>query len=73
LSRSAFLAASRRHPCAVGGTVETDPFDITTGRGAIVADPFDNVLVLLDNASEEAGAMSDGADDHADAPAGLAG
>ena len=34
-----------------GGTVVTDPFDIAIGRCAVVADPFGNVLVLLDNSS----------------------
>ena len=32
-----------------GGTVVTDPFDIAIGRCAVFADPFGNVLVLLDN------------------------
>jgi predicted enzyme related to lactoylglutathione lyase len=33
---------------AAGGRVVTEPFDIPVGRVAIVADPFGNVLVLLD-------------------------
>ena len=33
---------------AAGGSVLTEPFDIPVGRIAIVADPFGNVLVLLD-------------------------
>jgi hypothetical protein len=28
--------------------VVTEPFDIPVGRVAVVADPFDNILVLLD-------------------------
>jgi catechol 2,3-dioxygenase-like lactoylglutathione lyase family enzyme len=32
-----------------GGTVLTEPFDIAIGRCAVLADPFGNVLVLLDN------------------------
>ena len=31
-----------------GGRMLHEPFDIPVGRVAIVADPFDNVLVLLD-------------------------
>lgn len=31
-----------------GGGVIVEPFDVPVGRLAIVADPFDNVLVLLD-------------------------
>lgn len=31
-----------------GGRVLHEPFDIPVGRVAVVADPFDNVLVLLD-------------------------
>lgn len=31
-----------------GGRVVTEPFDIPVGRLAVVADPFGNVLVLLD-------------------------
>lgn len=31
-----------------GGRVLAAPFDIPVGRVAVVADPFDNVLVLLD-------------------------
>jgi predicted enzyme related to lactoylglutathione lyase len=33
---------------AAGGRVITEPFDTPVGRVAVVADPFDNVLVLLD-------------------------
>lgn len=33
---------------STGGRVLTEPFDNPVGRVAIVADPFDNVLVLLD-------------------------
>jgi predicted enzyme related to lactoylglutathione lyase len=33
---------------AAGGRVVTEPFDIPVGRGTVVADPFGNVLVLLD-------------------------
>jgi predicted enzyme related to lactoylglutathione lyase len=33
---------------AAGGRIVTEPFDIPVGRIAVVADPFDNVLVLLD-------------------------
>jgi predicted enzyme related to lactoylglutathione lyase len=33
---------------AAGGRVVTEPFDIPVGRVVVVADPFDNVLVLID-------------------------
>lgn len=33
---------------AAGGRVISKPFDIPVGRVTVVADPFDNVLVLLD-------------------------
>ena len=33
---------------AAGGRVITEPFDIPVGRVAVVADPFENVLVLVD-------------------------
>ncbi len=33
---------------AAGGRVLAPPFDIPVGRVAVVADPFDNVLVLID-------------------------
>jgi predicted enzyme related to lactoylglutathione lyase len=33
---------------AAGGRVVTEPFDIPVGRVAVVADPFGNVLVLVD-------------------------
>ena len=34
---------------AAGGRVVVEPFDIAIGRCAVVADPWDNQLVLLDN------------------------
>jgi predicted enzyme related to lactoylglutathione lyase len=43
---SADAAAERVR--AAGGRVLTEPFDIPVGRVAVVADPFGNVLVLLD-------------------------
>ena len=33
---------------AAGGRVITEPFDIPVGRVVVVADAFDNTLVLLD-------------------------
>jgi predicted enzyme related to lactoylglutathione lyase len=33
---------------AAGGQVVTEPFDIPVGRVTVVADPFGNILVLLD-------------------------
>jgi predicted enzyme related to lactoylglutathione lyase len=33
---------------AAGGTVVTEPFDIPVGQVTVVADPFGNLLVLLD-------------------------
>jgi len=33
---------------AAGGRVVTEPFDIPVGRLAVVADPFGNILVVLD-------------------------
>ena len=33
---------------AAGGTMLTEPFDIPVGRLTVVADPFGNVLVLVD-------------------------
>jgi len=33
---------------AAGGRIVTEPFDIPVGRVAVVADPFGNVLVLVD-------------------------
>ena len=33
---------------AAGGKLVAEPFDIPVGRLAVVADPFGNVLVLLD-------------------------
>lgn len=37
-----------REIVAAGGRTITEPFDIPVGRVAVVADPFDNVLVLVD-------------------------
>ncbi len=34
---------------AAGGRVVVEPFDIAIGRCAVVADPWDNHLVILDN------------------------
>lgn len=34
---------------AAGGRVVVEPFDIAIGRCAVVADPWDNQLVMLDN------------------------
>jgi len=34
---------------AAGGRVVVEPFDITIGRCAVIADPWDNHLVILDN------------------------
>jgi catechol 2,3-dioxygenase-like lactoylglutathione lyase family enzyme len=34
--------------CGAGGRVILEPFDNAVGRVALVADPFDNVLVVLD-------------------------
>ncbi|MGH2685634.1 MAG: VOC family protein, partial [Actinomycetota bacterium] len=34
-----------------GGRVVVEPFDITIGRCAVVADPWDNHLVILDNSN----------------------
>jgi predicted enzyme related to lactoylglutathione lyase len=36
---------------AAGGTIVTEPLDIPVGRLCVVADPFGNVLVLLDLSS----------------------
>jgi predicted enzyme related to lactoylglutathione lyase len=33
---------------AAGGRVVTEPFDIPVGQVTVVADPFDNILLLLD-------------------------
>jgi predicted enzyme related to lactoylglutathione lyase len=33
---------------AAAGRVVTGPFDIPVGRVAVVADPFGNILVLVD-------------------------
>jgi predicted enzyme related to lactoylglutathione lyase len=46
LVSSADEAAAAVH--AAGGRVITEPFDIPVGRVAVVADPFNNVLVLVD-------------------------
>lgn len=46
LVQSADAAASAVQ--AAGGRVVAGPFDIPVGRVAVVADPFDNVLVLVD-------------------------
>lgn len=48
---------------AAGGRVISAPFDIPVGRIAVVADPFDNVLVLIDlskgrYATDETGAVT---------------
>src|SRR4051794_25050773 len=47
-----FLVASTERAVddvvAAGGTVVVEPFDIPVGRAARVADPFGNVLTLLD-------------------------
>lgn len=47
-----------------GGRVLAAPFDVPVGRVAVVADPFDNVLVLLDlskgrYATDEHGTVTD--------------
>lgn len=34
---------------AAGGRVVVEPFDIAIGRCAVIADPWDNRLVILDN------------------------
>ncbi len=48
----AWLVASAddaaREVVAAGGRVVRGPFDIPVGRVVVVADPFDNLLVLLD-------------------------
>ena len=46
LVESADAAAERF--LAAGGRVVHGPFDIPVGRAVVVADPFDNVLLLLD-------------------------
>jgi predicted enzyme related to lactoylglutathione lyase len=47
-----WLVTSADHAAAAvqtaGGRVVTAPFDTPVGRVAVVADPFDNLLVLLD-------------------------
>jgi predicted enzyme related to lactoylglutathione lyase len=61
LVSSADAAADAIH--AAGGRVISAPFDIPVGRIAVVADPFDNVLVLIDlskgrYATDETGAVT---------------
>jgi predicted enzyme related to lactoylglutathione lyase len=34
---------------SVGGRIVTPPFDIPIGRCAVVADPWNNLIVILDN------------------------
>ncbi len=52
LLRPALDAGAHRGtaPVATGarGKVVTEPFDIPVGQVTVVADPFDNILVLLD-------------------------
>ena len=48
---------------SAGGRMVTEPCDIPVGRLAVVADPFDNVLVLLDlskgrYATDDAGSVT---------------
>ena len=47
-----WLVASADHATAAiqaaGGRVVTEPFEIPVGRVAVAADPFGNILVLLD-------------------------
>lgn len=47
-----WLVASAHHAAQAmeraGGRVVVPPFDIPVGRAAVMADPFDNVLVLVD-------------------------
>ena len=48
---------------AAGGRVVVEPFDIAIGRCAVVADPWDNHLVILDNSkgrlvTDEAGSVT---------------
>lgn len=45
VSSAAQAAAAFR---AAGGRVVAEPFDIPVGRAVVVADPFDNQLVLVD-------------------------
>ena len=35
-------------PTRAGGTVVVEPFDIAVGRVAVIADPFENPLTILD-------------------------
>lgn len=50
--RPAWLVASAEQPAeairVAGGRIITEPSEIPVGRIAVVADPFDNMLVLLD-------------------------
>lgn len=55
--------AAARDIVAAGGQVLSGPFDIPVGRVAVVADPFGNVLVLIDlskgrYATDEAGSVT---------------
>jgi catechol 2,3-dioxygenase-like lactoylglutathione lyase family enzyme len=43
------VAVAVRRFVAAGGRVVVEPFDISIGRCVVVADPWDNQLVLLDN------------------------
>jgi lactoylglutathione lyase len=43
------VAAAVERFVAAGGRVVVGPFDIAIGRCAVVADPWDNHLVILDN------------------------
>jgi lactoylglutathione lyase len=45
---------------SAGGAVMAGPFDIAIGRCAVVADPFGNKLVLLDNSSGTLATNGDG-------------
>lgn len=42
------LVACAAPACRAGRKIIEEPFDIPVGRATIVADPFGNVLVLLD-------------------------
>ena len=45
---------------AAGGRVVTEPFDIPIGRCAVVADPWENQLVILDNSKGRLTTDADG-------------
>ena len=45
---------------AAGGRVVVEPFDIAIGRCAVVADPWDNHLVILDNSKGRLATDEDG-------------